>query len=155
MSKSPEYTHVTFIKTTPDVLWQALTDGAVTRRYYFEGTVKSAWKAGSRYEFTGPKGELQIEGEVVAADAPRKLVTTFSAVWDEDVRKDRASRATFEIEPMGDVCKLAVTHDDSEGETATYQQAAGGGWAMIVSSLKSLLETGQALSVTQPQSAAV
>lgn len=155
MSKSPEYTHVTFIKTTPEALWQALTDGAVTRRYYFEGTVKSDWKAGSRYQFTGPKGELQIEGEVVEADPPRKLVTTFNAVWDEGAYQDKASRATLEIEPMGDVCRLAITHDGFEGETATYRSVSGGGWAMIASSLKSLLETGEALSVTQAQGAAV
>ena len=85
------------------------------------------------------------------SDPPRKLVTTFKAVWDDDVKKDKASMATFEIEPMGDVCKLTVIHSGFEGETATYQQVTGG-WPLIVASLKSLLETGQALSASQPRS---
>ena len=151
MSKGPEHVHVTYIKTTPERLWQALTDGAVTRKYYFGGDVRSDWKNGSTYNFTGPRGEAQIEGKVVESDPPRKLVTTFKAVWDDDVKKDKASMATFEIEPMGDVCKLTVIHSGFEGETATYQQVTGG-WPLIVASLKSLLETGQALSASQPRS---
>lgn len=154
MTKPPEHVRVMYIKTTPERLWQALTDGTVTSRYYFAATVKSDWKPGSRYQFTDPKGELQIEGEVVEADRPRKLVTTFKAVWDDEVRKDKATRATFEIEPMGDLFKLTVVHTGIEGETATYHQVSGG-WSMIVSSLKSLLETGEPLSVTQPQQAPV
>ncbi len=150
MSSQPRNVHVTYIKTTPERLWQALTDGTVTSRYYFNGTVKSDWKPGSPYRFTDPKGELQIEGEVVEADRPRKLVTTFRAVWDDEVRKDKSSMATFEIEPMGDVCKLTVIHSGFEGETATYHQVSGG-WSMIAASMKSLLETGEPLSVTQQQ----
>ena len=115
---------------------------------------KSDWKPGSPYRFTDPKGEVEIEGEVVEADQPRKLVTTFRAVWDDEVRKDKASIATFEIEPMGDVCKLTVIHSGFEGETATYHQVSGG-WSMIVASLKSLLETGESLSITQQEQAPV
>lgn len=154
MSKQPEHVYVTYIKTTPERLWQALTDGKMTSKYYFASTVTSDWKPGSRYRFTDPKGQLQIEGEVVEADPPRKLVTTFSAVWDDEVRKDKATMAAFEIEPMGAVCKLTVMHTGFEGETATYHQVSGG-WSMIVSSLKSLLETGEPLSVAQPQQAEV
>jgi uncharacterized protein YndB with AHSA1/START domain len=154
VSKQPEHVYATYIKTTPERLWQALTDGAMTKQYYFAGTVKSEWKNGSTYKFTGPKGEPQILGEVIEVDPPRKLVTTFNAVWDEDVKKDKPSMATFEIEPMGDVCKLTVIHTGFEGETATYHQVSGG-WSMIVASMKSLLETGEALSVTQPQQAPV
>jgi uncharacterized protein YndB with AHSA1/START domain len=150
MSKGPQHVHVTYIKTTPERLWQALTEGAMTKQYYFSGTVKSDWKNGSTYRFTGPKGELQIEGKVVEADPPRKLVTTFSAVWDDDVKKDKPSMATFEIEPMGEACKLTVIHEGFEGETATYHQVSGG-WPFIVASLKSLLETGEALKAVQPQ----
>src|SRR6185436_15288011 len=86
MSKGPEHVHVTYIKTTPERLWQALTDGAVTKKYYFGGDVRSDWKNGSTYNFTGPRGEAQIEGKVVESDPPRKLVTTFKAVWDDDVK---------------------------------------------------------------------
>ena len=150
MSKAPHHVHVTYIKTTPERLWQALTDGAMTKKYYFSGTVKSDWRNGSTYRFTDPKGELQIEGEVVEADPPRKLVTTFSAVWDDEVKKDKPSMATFEIEPMGDVCKLTVVHSGFDGETATYHQVSGG-WPLIVASLKSLLETGEPLSLTAAQ----
>ena len=151
MNKGPQHVHVTYIKTTPERLWQALTDGAVTKKYYFGGDVKSDWKNGSTYRFTGPQGELQIEGKVIESSPPRKLVTTFNAVWDDETKNDRPSMATFEIEPMGDVCKLTVIHSGFDGETATYHQVVGG-WPLIVSSLKSLLETGQALSASQPRS---
>jgi uncharacterized protein YndB with AHSA1/START domain len=154
MSKAPDHVHVTYIKTTPERLWQALTDGSVTKKYYFSGSVQSDWKKGSRYLFTGPKGEDQIEGEVVEADPPRKLVTTFSAVWDEEVRKDPPTLVTFEIEPLADVCRLTVVHSGFESGSETSKQTDGG-WAMILSSLKSLLETGEALSVTQPEQASV
>jgi uncharacterized protein YndB with AHSA1/START domain len=154
MSKAPDHVYVTYIKTTPERLWQALTDGSVTKKYYFSGTVKSDWKKGSRYLFTGPKGEDQIEGAVVEADPPRKLVTTFHAVWDEEIRKDPPTLVTFEIEPMLDVCKLTVVHSGLEAGSETDKQT-GGGWAMILSSLKSLLETGDGLSVTQPEEASV
>ena len=154
MSSKPEHVHVTYIKTTPERLWQALTDGTMTRQYYFSGSVESDWNNGSTYRFIGPKGELQIEGKVVESDRPRKLVTTFNAVWDDEVKKDKPTVATFEIEPMGDVCKLTVVHTGFDGETATYHQVSGG-WSMIAASLKSLLETGEALSVTQPQQAPV
>lgn len=148
----PEHVYATYIKTTPERLWQALTDGTMTKKYYFSGTVTSDWKNGSPYRFIGPKGELQIEGKVVESNPPRKLVTTFSAVWDEDVKKDKASMVTFEIEPMGEVCKLTVVHSGFEGETATYHQVVGG-WPLIAAGLKSLLETGEALHVSQPQQA--
>jgi len=154
VSSKPEHVYVTYIKTTPERLWQALTDGEMTKRYYFAGTVASDWKNGSTYRFTNPKGVLQIEGKVVEADRPRKLVTTFSAVWDEDVRKDKPTLATFEIEPMGDACKLTVIHTGFEGETATYHQVSGG-WSMIAASLKSLLETGEPLHLSQPEQAPV
>lgn len=150
MSSKPEHVYSTYIKTTPERLWQALTDGAITSRYYFGTTVTSDWKPGSRYQFSDDKGVVHIEGEVVEADRPRKLVTTFSAIWDDGTKRDKPTIATFEIEPIGDVCKLTVTHTGFEGETATYHQVSSG-WAMIVTSLKSLLETGEPLSVSQPQ----
>jgi uncharacterized protein YndB with AHSA1/START domain len=84
----PEHVYATYIKTTPERLWQALTDGTMTKKYYFSGTVTSDWKNGSPYRFIGPRGELQIEGRWWR-QSPRKLVTTFSAVWDEDVAATR------------------------------------------------------------------
>jgi uncharacterized protein YndB with AHSA1/START domain len=154
MSSKPEHVHVTYIKTTPERLWQALTDGSVTSRYYFGSAVKSDWKPGSQYRFTDAKGEVHINGEVVEADRPRRLVTTFNAAWDDEVRNDKPTIATFEIEPMGDVCKLTVIHTGFEGETATFHQVTDG-WPLLVASLKSLLETGEALSASQPQQASV
>jgi uncharacterized protein YndB with AHSA1/START domain len=150
VSSKPDHVYSTYIKTTPERLWQALTDGAITSRYYFGSSVKSDWKPGSRYEFTDAKGGVHINRDVVEADRPRRLVTTFNAVWDEEVKKDKPTMATFEIEQMGDVCKLTVIHSGFEGETATYHQVTGG-WPMIVASLKSLIETGEPLSVSRPQ----
>jgi uncharacterized protein YndB with AHSA1/START domain len=144
----PRYVHAIYIKTTPERLWQALTDPELTKRYYFGGGVESEWKPGSRYEFRhGQDGSLQIEGDVLEAEPPRRLVMSFKAVWDDDVRQDAPSRLTMEIEPMGDACRLTVVHHDFDGETATYQQVSGG-WPMITSSLKSLLETGEPLQIS-------
>ena len=154
MSSKPAHVHVTYIKTTPERLWEALTDGTMTSRYYFGTAVKSDWKPGSPYRFADAQGTVHIEGEVVEADRPRKLVMTFHGLWNDEVRKDKPTTATFEIQPMGDVCKLTVIHSGFDGETATYNEVAGG-WPLLVASLKSLLETGEALSTSQPQRASV
>jgi uncharacterized protein YndB with AHSA1/START domain len=145
---APKHVQAIYIKTTPERLWQALTSPDLTQRYYFNGRVDSEWRPGSRYEFRHSNDHsLQIEGEVLEAEPPKRLVMTFKAVWDDDVKKDAPSRVTMEIEPMGETCRLSLVHEDFDGETATYRQVSGG-WPLITSSLKSLLETGEPLRVS-------
>lgn len=116
-----------YIKTTPEHLWHAITDAETRRKYHL--------------------GVAPGEGEVVEAEPPRRLVQTMLATWSEEVRSEGQSRITWEIEPVGDSCGLKVTHDQLR-EGANEQLY--GGWPMILSGLKTLLETGE--SLTTPMS---
>jgi uncharacterized protein YndB with AHSA1/START domain len=131
-----------YIKTTPDRLWQAITDPEMRRKYTFGAVFTSTWEPGSRYQAMG-NGNLIAEGENLEVDPPRRLVQSFHAVWDDDVKREGTSRVTWEIEPVGDSCRLLVTHDQlREGANAQLY----GGWPMVLSGLKTLLETGELLT---------
>jgi uncharacterized protein YndB with AHSA1/START domain len=131
-----------YIKTTPERLWKAITDTDMRRKYTFGAVVTSNWTPGSRYEGLG-QGRPIFEGENLEVDAPRRLVQSFKALWGEDVKSEGTSRVTWEIEPIGDSCRLVVTHDQLR-EDANAQLY--GGWPMILSGLKTLLETGETLT---------
>jgi len=133
-----------YIKTTPERLWQAITDSEMRRKYSFGVGVDSDWAPGSRYEGFHPGAGVAIsEGENLEVDPPRRLVQSFTALWSEDVRSEGTSRVTWDIEPVGDSCRLTVTHDQlREGANDELY----GGWPMILSGLKTLLETGELLT---------
>jgi uncharacterized protein YndB with AHSA1/START domain/DNA-binding transcriptional ArsR family regulator len=131
-----------YIKTTPARLWKALTDTEMRRKYTFGAVVTSDWTPASRYQGVG-QGTPIFEGENLEVDPPRRLVQSFRALWGEDVKSEGTSRVTWEIEPVGDSCLLKVTHDQLR-EDANNQLY--GGWPMILSGLKTLLETGQMLT---------
>jgi uncharacterized protein YndB with AHSA1/START domain len=133
-----------YIKTTPERLWEAITDSEMRRRYNFGVGVTSEWTPGSRYEGIHPMApSALLEGENLEVDPPRRLVQSFTALWGEDVQREGTSRVTWEIEPVGDSCRLCVTHDQlREGANAELY----GGWPMILSGLKTLLETGETLT---------
>jgi uncharacterized protein YndB with AHSA1/START domain/DNA-binding transcriptional ArsR family regulator len=133
-----------YIKTTPERLWQAITDSEMRRQYTFGVGITSDWVAGSRYEAAHPVGPTPIsEGENLEVDPPRRLVQSFNALWSDDVRSEGTSRVTYEIEPVGDSCRLTVVHDElREGANAELY----GGWPQILSGLKTLLETGESLT---------
>ena len=131
-----------YIKTTPERLWEAITDPELRSKYSFGVRVESDWAPGSTYS-SGVPGAVEIAaGENVEVDPPRRLVQTFQALWSEDVKGEGTSRVTWEIEPVGSSCRLAVIHDQlPEGANSELF----GGWPMILSGLKTLLETGEAL----------
>ena len=131
-----------YIKTTPERLWQAITDTEMRRKYTFGAVVTSDWTKGSRYEGVGG-GSTIFEGENLEVDPPRRLVQSFRALWGEDVKTEGTSRVTWEITPIGDSCLLKVTHDQLR-EGANNQLY--GGWPMILSGIKTLLETGELLT---------
>jgi uncharacterized protein YndB with AHSA1/START domain/DNA-binding transcriptional ArsR family regulator len=136
-----------YIKTTPERLWHAITDTDMRRKYTFGAGVTSNWKKGSRYEGQG-QGALIFEGENLEVDPPRKLVQSFRALWGEDVKSEGTSRVTWEITPVGDSCRLTVTHDQlRDGANGQLY----GGWPMILSGLKTLLETGELLTTPGSQ----
>jgi uncharacterized protein YndB with AHSA1/START domain len=133
-----------YIKTTPERLWEAITDSELRSRYTFGVGISSDWATGSRYEAVHPNGPTPIsEGENLEIDRPRRLVQSFNALWSDDVREAGTSRVTWEIEPVGDSCRLTVVHDQlpEDANPELY-----GGWPMILSGLKTLLETGENLT---------
>jgi len=132
-----------YIKTTPDRLWQAIIDPDLRSKYNFGVGVESDWTRGSTYKSVHRAGGPIAEGTNLEVDPPRRLVQSFHALWGEDVVAEGTSRVTWEIEPVGDSCCLTVTHDQLR-EGANDQLY--GGWPMILSGLKTLLETGELLT---------
>ena len=133
-----------YIKTTPERLWQAITDSDARAKYNFGVGVESDWASGSSYRGVHPRapGTL-VEGENLEVDPPRRLVQSFTALWSDEVKAQGASRVTWEIEQVEDSCQLTVTHDQlrEDANPELY-----GGWPMILSGLKTLLETGEELT---------
>ena len=142
--KAMEKVFEIYIKTTPERLWEAITNPEMRRKYNFGVGVETDWTPGSRYRGVSPLAPAAIlEGENLEVDPPRRLVQSFRALWSEDVKREGTSRVTWEIEPVGDSCRLTVTHDQlrEDANAELY-----GGWMMILSGLKTLLETGQLLT---------
>jgi uncharacterized protein YndB with AHSA1/START domain/DNA-binding transcriptional ArsR family regulator len=133
-----------YIRTTPERLWEAITDPAIRARYHFGVSAQSDWTEGSPYRLTHPSGDGPLaEGENLVVDPPRKLVQSMKVLWSDEARAEATSRVTWEIEPVGDSCRLTVTHDQlREGAPEEIY----GGWPMILSGLKTWLETGQQLT---------
>jgi uncharacterized protein YndB with AHSA1/START domain/DNA-binding MarR family transcriptional regulator len=137
-----------YIRTTPERLWQAITTNEIRSQYSFGAVVSSDFTPGSRFEMRDPEqGRLLGEGENLEVDPPRRLVQTMAPLWSEEIKHEGASRITWEIEQHGEACRLRVTHDRiREGAS----EEVYGGWPMMLSSLKSLLETGQAIDFRPP-----
>jgi uncharacterized protein YndB with AHSA1/START domain/biotin operon repressor len=133
-----------YIKTTPERLWEAITSDEMRKKYNFGLGVRSTWTEGSSYEGgDGGTSGLLVEGENLLVEPPSKLVQSFRALWGEDVKREGTSRVTWEIEQVEDSCRLTVIHDEL-AEHANEQLY--GGWPMILSGLKTLLETGETLT---------
>jgi uncharacterized protein YndB with AHSA1/START domain len=137
-----------YIKTTPERLWQAIVDPAQRAKYTFGVAVYSDWAPGSSYVSRAGPGSVGpdftiAEGENLEVDPPRRLVQSFRALWSDEVKAEGTSRVTWEIEQVADSCRLTVIHDQLR-EGANSQLF--GGWPMVLSGLKTLLETGELLT---------
>jgi uncharacterized protein YndB with AHSA1/START domain len=133
-----------YIRTTPERLWHAITDPEVRKKYNFGAAVHSTWEVGARIDMKADGAPVPLgEGEVLEVDPPRRLVHTLIALWGEDVKAEGATRVTWEIEQVQDSCRLTVVHDQLR-EGANDQLY--GGWPMILSGLKTWLETGELLT---------
>ena len=133
-----------YIKTTPERLWEAITDDETRQKYNFGVGIDSEWTPGSGYRAVHPGAGFAVsEGENIEVDPPRRLVQTMVALWSDEVKGEGTSRVTWEIEPVEDSCRLTVTHDQLD-ENANDELF--GGWPMILSGLKTLLETGEELT---------
>jgi uncharacterized protein YndB with AHSA1/START domain len=143
--RKPEFVYVTYIETTPEKLWQALTDPDFTERYWFNVRLRSDWKAGSRFEMVRSDGSISDAGTVVEYDPPRRLAYTFINLSDE-YKNEPPALATFVLEPWGKLVKLTLTHEGF-AEGGKFLKGVSKGWPAILSGLKSLLETGKPLDV--------
>jgi uncharacterized protein YndB with AHSA1/START domain len=141
MSK-PEFVYTTYIETSAEKLWHALTDGDFTERYWFGHRISSDWKVGSPYRFTHPE-RPSPEGKVLISDPPKQLAYTWNGC-SADLKHERTSRVTFDLEPRGNIVKLTVTHDNLDEGDKTFLGISEG-WPMVIASLKSILETGRPL----------
>ncbi|UWU70373.1 SRPBCC family protein [Bradyrhizobium sp. NC92] len=144
MSK-PKFVYVTYIETTPEKLWQALTSSEFTRQYWFGAGVRSDWKVGSPFALL-LDGEVTDSGEILESDPPRRLSYSFKHHKFEELRNEPASRVVFTLEPFGPLVRLTVLHDGFV-EGGKYLGAVSNGWPAILSGLKSLLERGQVLAI--------
>ncbi len=142
----PKHVFQLYIRTTPEQLWEAITDAKFTSRYFHSTHIDSEWTVGAQVNYRNAGGGVVVEGEVLEVDKPRRLSFSWHVLYDEVAAKQRPTRVTWEIEQIDDACKLTLTHDEFESETELYK-GVGEGWPAILSSLKSLLETGEPLSV--------
>jgi len=144
MAKST-FVYVTYIRTTPEKLWSALTkDVEFMKQYWFGVYCESEWTAGSSWKMVSPDGPILDAGEIVEAEPPRRLVIRWQHQNKPELKAEGESRCTMELEPQGPAVKLSITHT-IEREPSKFIDAVSAGWPKIISNLKSLLETGSSV----------
>ena len=135
------FVYVTYIRTTPEKLWSALTDAEFMKQYWFGMRCESEWTVGSSWQLVSTDGRIFDSGEIVEAEPPRRLVIRWLHQNKPELKAEGESRCTMELEPSGTAVKLSITHS-IEREPSNFIVAVSGGWPKILSNLKSLLETG-------------
>jgi uncharacterized protein YndB with AHSA1/START domain len=141
---SEKFVYVTYIRTTPEKLWEALKNPEFTREYWFGLWQDCTWEVGAPWRLVFPDGSVADSGEILEIDPPRRTVISWRNVFRPELAAEGYSRATFMLEPSGNAVKLTVMHEIDRTGSALLQ-AVSNGWPQILSSLKSLLETGKAL----------
>jgi uncharacterized protein YndB with AHSA1/START domain len=145
--EKPEYQYEIYVNAAPEKVWQGLTDSDFTQQYVYGTRLQSKFTKGSPYAFVGDGQFTVVDGEILEIEPNRRLALTWRAHWDEAVSHDPPSRVTYEISSNGVApTKLRIVHDRFDGETATYKGSVEG-WPLMLSSLKTLLETGTPLPV--------
>jgi uncharacterized protein YndB with AHSA1/START domain len=142
-----EFVYVTYIRTTPARLWQALTDPDFNRRYWFGIHCESDWRPGASWQMISSDGTVTDAGEILEAEPEKRLVIKWRNEFRPELKAEGYTRCSFDIAADGDTVKLTVIHQIDRAGSKTIE-AVSGGWPMILSSLKSLLETGAALGIT-------
>ncbi|MGE5088586.1 MAG: SRPBCC family protein [Candidatus Levyibacteriota bacterium] len=142
------FVYVTYIRTTPEKLWSALTGADFIEQYWFGMHCECEWTAGSSWKLVSGDGQLYDAGEIVEADAPRRLVIRWQHQLKPELKAEGDSRCTMELEPFGDAVKLSITHT-IERDPSQFIEAVSGGWPKVLANLKSLLETG-AIAMQDP-----
>jgi uncharacterized protein YndB with AHSA1/START domain len=132
---------VTYIRTTPEKLWAALTDPATMKKYWFGAFAETDWKPGSPWTLKFEDGRVADSGTILESEPEKRLVIRWRNEWSEEIKAEGWSRCTMTIEPHQGAMKLTI-HHELEGEGTKFIAAVSGGWPRILSNLKSLLETG-------------
>jgi uncharacterized protein YndB with AHSA1/START domain len=135
------FVYVSYIRTTPERLWSALTDAEFMKQYWFGMRCESQWTAGSSWKLVSTDGVVFDAGEIIESDPPRRLVIRWQHQNRPELKAEGDSRCTMELEPIGKAVKLSITHT-IERDPSKFIEAVSGGWPKIMSNLKSLLETG-------------
>jgi uncharacterized protein YndB with AHSA1/START domain len=143
----PAFTYEIYIGAPVAKVWKGLIDGDTTQQYVYGTRFEGKLKKGAPYAYMGDRNFKAVDGEILDFEPEKRLVMTWKAHWDDSVVNDRASRVTYELSAAGATTKLRLVHDDFDAKTATYT-ASVEGWPLMLSSLKSILETGKPL-VTQ------
>jgi uncharacterized protein YndB with AHSA1/START domain len=143
-----QFVYVVYIRATPGELWRALTEPDWTRRFWLECRQESEWKPGTSWKLTIPDGRVGDSGEVLEIEPQRRLVLSWRNEFNPAIREEGYSRLTYELEERGESVKLTVIHE-MDRNPSKFIEAVSGGWPMILSSLKSLLETGEPLEETR------
>jgi uncharacterized protein YndB with AHSA1/START domain len=143
------FVYVTYIRTTPEKLWDALTKPEFQRVYWYDMWLDSDWKEGSAWKMLFPDGRVADQGKIVASEKPKKLVLSWQNEWKPELKAEGPAQATFELEPTGPAVKLTVTHEIAIPGSKLIE-AVSGGWPLILSGLKSLLETGEKFAIPHP-----
>ena len=143
------FVYVTFIRTTPDQLWTALTEREFVEKYWFGAHLVSDWKTGSPWKIIMKDGRVADTGELLEVDPPRRMVIKWRNEFMPELKAEGYSRCVMEIEQMGEACKLTISHS-IEKDHSKFVEAVSGGWPRILSNLKSLLETGSVVMTSRP-----
>jgi uncharacterized protein YndB with AHSA1/START domain len=147
MAKS-RFVYVTYIRTTPEKLWRALLEPEFTRRFWCETAQQSEWKPGASWRLMAPDGRVGDSGTILEIDPHRRLVLSWRNELFPAVRAEGFSRLSYELEEQGEAVKLTVIHEIDKSDSKLIESTSGG-WPLILASLKSLLETGEALEATR------
>jgi uncharacterized protein YndB with AHSA1/START domain len=142
------FVYVTYIRTTAEKLWQALTEPEFTRLFWCETWQDSEWKPGASWRLMTPDGRVADHGEILEIDPPRRLVLTWRNELFPEMQADGESRLSYELEPTGESVKLTLIHEIDKPESKLIG-AVSNGWPGILASLKSLLETGESLEISR------
>lgn len=146
MTAQPMQVYSVFVRATPEQLWDAITKPEFTRKYFYGSIIESTFEQGAKYcGFAAEGGEQYVDGVIIDATPPTKLVTTWRAMWADALAAEPFSRVTWEIEATGNgVSKLTVVHDRLE-EAPMTAESVGNGWSYVLSGMKSVVETGKSL----------
>ncbi|QDT54265.1 hypothetical protein Pan44_22930 [Caulifigura coniformis] len=142
------FVHVTYIRTTPEKLWNALLDPEFTRQYWCQTWMESDWKPGASWRIMIPDGRIADSGQVIEFDPPRKLVLTWRNEFIPELKAEGHSRLTYELEPVGESVKLSIFHEIDRPDSKLIATMSEG-WPHVFASLKSLIETGESLAETR------